>query len=64
MAEMRDQKIIDMHCHIGKDIDVGITCKELIGIMDKYKVNMAVISPLGKGLIHKFSKFNEQIVQY
>ena len=57
-------KIIDMHCHIGKDIDVEVTCKELIETMDKYKVNMAVISPLGKGLIHKFSEFNDQIVQY
>ena len=63
MAEMRGQKIIDMHCHIGRDIDVEVTCKELIETMDKYKVNMAVISPLGKGLIHKFSESNEQIVQ-
>lgn len=56
-------KIIDMHCHIGKDIDVEVTCRELIEIMNKYKVDMAVISPLGKGLIHKFKQFNEQIVR-
>ena len=56
-------KIIDIHSHIGKDIDVEVTCKELIEIMNKYKVDMAVISPLGKGLIHKFKQSNEQIIQ-
>ena len=56
-------KIIDMHCHIGKDIDVEVTCRGLIKIMNKYKVDMAVISPLGKGLIHEFKQFNQQIVR-
>ena len=44
-------KIIDMHCYIGKDIDVGVTCRELIEIMDKYKVDVAGIFSLRKGFI-------------
>ncbi|RLE13836.1 hypothetical protein DRI96_02380 [Candidatus Aerophobetes bacterium] len=55
-------KIIDFHCGLGKDLEVGVDSNGIIRYMDKYGVNLAVISPLGKGFIHKFIEENQNIM--
>lgn len=55
-------KKIDFYCGLGEDLKVNTDSSRIISYMDEYAVDLAVISPLGKGFIHKFVEENQNIV--
>lgn len=55
-------KVIDFHCGLGEDLKVSADSNRIISYMQEYGVDLAVISPLGRGFIHKFVEENQSIV--
>ncbi|MFC5653302.1 amidohydrolase family protein [Paenibacillus solisilvae] len=54
----------DVHCTIGQEQDVPFDVDELLGIMDQYRIEKAVLSPSHQEMVVENQSGNDAIIRY